>query len=129
MQGESALSFSVYGYAISESKNKDTIDYFLKHDIDIKSSLHVMHYAALSNDLKLVQYFAKRGGDIHSANHKDITPLHLALKHIQEGKTPVVAKWLVEQGVNIKDGDNYGNTPFTLCNGQQLFTFYPTASR
>lgn len=109
-QGETPLSFSVYGYAASPEKNKDTITYFLKRGVDIKKSKNIMLYAAWSNDLQLVQYFARRRANIHEVNYQGATSLQFALRGVRQGAEPVVARWLIDQGVNVSYKDSFGNT-------------------
>ena len=60
-KGETALSFSLLSYSrLPEStRNKDVVNYFLENGLNVSNSANVMQYAALSNDLELVQYFCK----------------------------------------------------------------------
>ncbi|CAA9961979.1 Arp Ankyrin repeat [Pyrenophora teres f. maculata] len=67
-----------------------------------------MHAATLGRQLETVRYLASLGHSIDCPDHNGETPLHLA---VQTPGASAIAKYLVEEGVDIDFEANNGLTP------------------
>ena len=66
-----------------------------------------LHYAALANDLSLVEARLVAGDDPNAADRDGFTPLHFA---VQE-RSVEVARMLLDHGADVDRANVYGNTP------------------
>ncbi|AVP87839.1 hypothetical protein phytr_9100 [Candidatus Phycorickettsia trachydisci] len=103
----------------AENGKLHVLTYLVTQDpgiINVKDSNlnSILHSAAVSEDLKTIQYLVKRGLDITASNVKGFTPLHLAAIF---GRTNIV-QFLTQQkqfAGNLDIKDSQGDTPLSLA--------------